>query len=119
MRQLYIVQTDDPRLRGVQEVVVNGNFDGWRTIDPGSGVMWGTLRFVVKDASGTATGEVWEGTLTGTRTVSEDGVVSSFQDVAHGSGGRVEGLQAKWNVTLNPLTGEAVCRGRILAPGGK
>jgi hypothetical protein len=122
MKSLYIVLTDDPRLWGLQEVVVNGNFDGWRTTDPGSGNMWGTLRFQVMNGTPpgwTPTGEVWEGTFTGARTITGDEVVSSFQDVAHGSGGKVEGLQAKWHVTLNPVTGAGECAGRILAPGGK
>ena len=61
--------------------------------------MWGTLVLRV------TADEVWEGTLKGTRTVTEDGVVSSFHDVAHGSGGRMAGLQANWHVTLNPVRG--------------
>jgi hypothetical protein len=120
MKLSYIVQTTDERLAGAQDIMINANFDGWRpaTGDPGSGHMWGTIRLeLVKN--GAKTGEVWEGTTNGTREVTDDVVRSFFHDVAHGSGGRLEGLQADWHVTLNPVSGVGECQGRILNPGGK
>lgn len=120
MKLSYYVQTTDPRIAGAQEIVLNGNFDGWRdaTGDPGSGHMWGTIRLELQD-NGVKTGEVWEGTVNGTRTVTANAVESTFHDVAHGSGGELEGLQADWQVTLNPISGVGECKGRILDPGGK
>ncbi len=117
---LYFVLTDDPRMTGLEEATTNCNFDGWvEGVGPGSGQMWGTIRLEVIGSSGAPTGEVWEGTWTGTRTVT-DGVMQSVSKfVAHGTGGDIEGLQAKWTVVLNPTTGEEECEGGILAPGGK
>ena len=108
----YIVQTTDPRLAGLEEVTMNGNFESWRAdlFGPGSGQMWGTLVLRV------TADEVWEGTWTGTRTVTGNVAVSSIHAVAHGSGGRVEGLTANWQVTLDPGANVGVCQGRILAP---
>ena len=120
MKLSYYVQSADPRITGAQDLVINGNFDGWRaaTVGGGSGHMWGTIRLELQNG-GVKTGEVWEGTVNGTRTVSGDTVQSTFHDVAHGSGGRLEGLQADWHVTLNPISGLGECQGRILDPGGK
>jgi hypothetical protein len=120
----YFVLTNDPRLYGYEEVTMDGNFDGWvpDLMGPGSGHMWGTIRIEVmagSPQSWTPTGEIWEGTWTGTRTVTDGVAQSIIQAVAHGTGGSIEGLQAKWNVVLNPTTGEGQCEGRILAPGGK
>ena len=115
----YILVTDDPRLTGAEEVTMNGNFDGWKgEIGPGSGEMWGTLRIVVME--GTPTEGIWEGVWTGTRTVNADNTVQSvIHAVAHGTEGSVEGLQANWNVTLDPVSNVGVCQGRILAPPRK
>ena len=119
----YFVQTSDPRFTGYEEATTNCNFDGWvYAMGPLSGQMWGTVRLEVmkQESSGswTPTGEVWEGTWTGTRSVT-DGVAQSVSKfVAHGTGGRIEGLQARWTVVLSP-TGEEQCEGRILVPGGK
>lgn len=112
----YIVQTTDSRFTGVEEVVMNGNFEGWRDNcwDPGSGQMWGTMRLVNPE------GGVWEETWTGTRTVGEGcNVQSMIRAVAHGSGIGVEGLKAEYDAILDPSTGLGVVNGRILAPGGK
>ena len=108
----YIVGSTDPRFAGLEEVTMNGNFEGWRSdlFGPGSGQMWGTLVLRV------TADEVWEGTWTGTRTVTGNVAVSSIQAVAHGSGGRLEGLTANWQVTLDPGASVGVCQGRILAP---
>ncbi len=120
----YIMASTDSRVYGVEEVVMNGNFDGWRTdlMAPGSGQMWGTLTFKVMNGTPqgwTPTGEVWEGSWTGTRKVGENGVQSTIDAVAHGSGGRIEGLQAKWHVILDPTANVGTCQGQILAPPGK
>ncbi len=119
----YLVLTDDSRMTGLEEATTNCNFDGWVDgVGPGSGQMWGTIRLEVMEGSfpdWTPTGEVWEGTWTGSRTVTEGVTQSVSEFVAHGTGGSIEGLQAKWTVVLNPTTGEEKCEGRILAPGGK
>ncbi|MCX6626114.1 MAG: hypothetical protein NTW28_00595 [Candidatus Solibacter sp.] len=124
MKLLYHVQATDSRFTGEQVVVVNGDFEGWREVDPASGVMWGTLRLEVTGKGlgpiqGIKTGEVWEGAFTGTRMITAGVVRSSFHDVAYGSGGRVEGMHADWHVSLNPVTGVGECQGRILAPAGQ
>lgn len=118
IKWLYTLETNDPRLRGDEIVVGNGNWDGWTPFGPGSGPMWGTLRIEVKDGE-TKTGEVWEGTWTGIRTVTDDGARSSIQVVAHGSQGRVEGLIAKWDITYDPVVGAGLCKGWIIEAGGK
>lgn len=117
----YLAQTTDARTTGIEEITMNGNFDGWRPdlMGPGSGQMWGTLVFKVADATGKPTGEVWEGTWTGTRTVTGDVAQSVIKAVAHGTGGTIEGLKANWEVTLDPTSGVGVIEGRILAPPGK
>ncbi|MBZ5621204.1 MAG: hypothetical protein LAQ69_21120 [Acidobacteriia bacterium] len=126
----YFVTATDARITGVAYVTMNGNFDGWipQLMSPGSGQMWGALQLVVgvknQDGTFTATGGVWEGSWTGTRTVTRtnDGkyvVQSSISNVAFGTVGRITGLKAMWDTTLDPQSGLGVDRGRILDPGGK
>ena len=122
----YAAQTGDPRVTGLEEVTMNGNFDGWRAdlLGPGSGQMWGTIHFTVGVFAGTPptftpTGGTWDGTWTGTRTVTGNTAESVIHAVAHGSGGKVEGLQADWHVILDPGAGVGVMNGRILDQGKK
>ncbi len=115
MKWLYTLETNDSRLTGDETVIVNGNWDGWTPLGPGSGPMWGTLRIEVKNG-GNKSGEVWEGTWTGVRSVTEDGAHSSIEVIAHGCHGRVDGLIAKWDLTYDPVLGAGLCKGRILAP---
>ncbi len=120
----YIVQTNDTRFQGSEEVTTNGNFDSWRPdlFGPGSGQMWGTANIQVMAGDPpdwTPTGETWELVWTGTRTVSGNNVRSVIRVVAHGSGGRIEGLQAKYTVTLDPVANVGVVQGRILTPSRK
>lgn len=119
----HILRTGESRLNGSQVVTVNGNFDGFLgAIGPGSGEMWGTAVITVREGdplNGRPTGEIWEEVWTGSRTVTGDRVQEVIDAVAHGSGGRIEGLQAKWTLILDPVRNVGVVQGRILGPGGK
>ncbi len=112
---LYRFETSDDRLTGLMELTsANGNYDGWRVdlFGPGSGQMWGTMRVEVEGKG------VWEGTWTGTRTVTENAVVITTHNVLFGTEGSVEGLKAEFNGTADPMTGGEY-HGWILAPPGK
>ncbi len=115
------LESTDDRITGFIELTMNGNLDGWRDdlMAPGSGLMWGTMRLEVVDADRNRTGEVWEGTWTGTRTVRETGYRTTSHDVLHGSGGRIEGLMAEFDTIDDPEAGVDTAWGRILAPPGK
>ncbi len=121
----YHFQTTDDRLTGTMLLTsANGNYDGWIPDlppfgGPGSGQMWGTMRVVVN--GGSADG-VWEGSWTGTRTVTltETGdyqVVITTHNVLFGTEGSVEGLKAEFNGTADPSVGGEY-HGWILAPPG-
>ncbi len=116
----WYLQSSDDRITGLIELTMNGNTDGWRPdlMGPGSGQLWGTLRIEVV-AGGVKTGEVWEGSWTGTRTVRETGYRTTSHDVVHGSGGRIEGLSAEIDTIDDPAAGLDTAWGRILAPPGK
>ncbi len=115
----YLLSTDD-RMTGFLEVTMNGNTDGWRIdlMSPGSGPLWGTHRLEVA-VNGIKTGEVWEGTWTGNRTVRETGYRTTSHNVLHGSGGRIEGLKAELDAIDDPEAGVDSASGWILAPPGK
>ncbi len=117
---LWYLQSTDDRITGFLELTMNGNTDGWRQdlTGPGSGQIWGTHRLGVV-ANGIRTGEVWEGTWTGTRTVRETGCRTTSHNVLHGSGGRIEGLTAEFDTIDDPEAGLDTAWGRILAPPGK
>ena len=116
---LYHLDASDPRMIGSMELTANGNFDGWREdlFGPGSGQMWGTMRVAV-EVAGVPTGDVWEGIWTGTRTVSETGVVITTHNVLFGTEGSIEGLKAEFSGTADPNVGGSF-QGWILAPRGK
>jgi hypothetical protein len=81
-KQVNKMKCDDPRVVGVNNVVVNGNLklDG----DVWAGPMWGTYQIVVDDIDGS-----WDGTWTGK--VYPDGSMSIR---AHADGsGALEGLK--------------------------
>jgi len=115
----YLASSDD-RMTGFLEITMNGNTDGWRTDlnGPGSGQLWGTHRLEVA-ANGNKTGEVWEGTWTGNRTVRETGYRTTSHNVLHGSGGRIEGLKVEFDTIDDPEAGLDSASGWILAPPGK
>ena len=118
----YAAQTGDQRVNGLEEVTMNGNFDGWRAdlSGPGSGRMWGTIHLTVMTGTPpnwTPTGDTWDGTWTGVRTVTASTAESINHAVAYGSGPRLEGLQADWHVTLDPGASVGEISGRILDPG--
>ena len=126
---LYKFQASDNRMAGLMELTsANGNYDGWKPDlqpfpgAPGSGPMWGTLRLTVMKGTDPqtweATGDVWEGIWTGTRTVTQKGVVITTHDVLFGSEGGVLGMRAEFSGTGNPATGGSFW-GWILAPPGK
>jgi len=116
----YLQSTDD-RVTGFMELTLNANTEGWRAdlMGPGSGQLWGTARLEVVGTDGNRTGEVWEGTLTGTRTVRETGYRTTSRCVLHGRAGRIEGLVAELDTINDPEAGLDTAWGRILAPPGK
>ncbi len=110
----FNVQSTDPRFTGKFVNVFNGNTDGWTLgppAGPGSGPIWGTLRLEVSPD------EVWEGIWTGKRKVTATGAISTIHAIAHGTGGRIEGLQAEFDI-LALHTSPQQYTGRILEPGG-
>jgi hypothetical protein len=118
---LYHLQSTDDRLTGTMQLLsANGNYDGWRPDlppppgSPGSGQMWGTIRVTVDGHPD----EVWEGTWTGTRTVTGQVVVITTHVLLFGTGGRIQGLKAEYRGTADPLKG-GTYQGWILAPPGK
>lgn len=113
----YHFESSDPRMTGLMELTsANGNYEGWRPdlMGPGSGQMWGTMRLTVQGHPE----EVWEGTWTGTRTVTGNEVVITTHNVLFGTGGRIQGMKAQFTGTADPAVGGEY-KGWILAPPGK
>jgi hypothetical protein len=116
----------DPRVAGTMVVVFNANTDGWTKNAPGSGSLWGTARLEVgvwREIEGggktfVPTGEVWEGTWTGKRKVTSDLALSTLNFVMNGSGGRIQGLESRWEIT-SPHTGQSTFAGHIIELGSK
>lgn len=115
---LYQEFATDPRMTGDSTVVANANWDGFTNIGPGSGPMWGTIRLEVKKG-GVKTGDVWEGTWEGIRTVGEDGAYSDIHVVMHGSEGTVLGLTSKWDLTYTPASPLGYFSGRLISPASR
>ncbi len=118
---LYHYESSDDRITGTMELLsANGNYDGWRPDfppppgAPGSGQMWGPMRVTVDGHPG----EIWEGTWTGTRTVTGQTAVITTHQVLFGTGGRIQGLKAEFSGTADPFVG-GTYQGWILAPPGK
>jgi hypothetical protein len=111
----HTVDLNDNRVKGILTVTMNANTDGWTPAGPGSGPMWGAVRL---EAEG---GAVWEGTWTGSRTVTAAaGATAEVRGVLHGTSGTVEGLKAEFEIAfLGPDAFHGTCTGRILSPGAK
>ena len=110
----YAVTATDPRLTGTAAVTMNLNGDGWRPTGPGSGPLWGPISLEVSK------GEVWEGFQSGSRTASPEGEVHfASHIVMHGTGGRIQGLKAEFDVVSSGPNYAATASGWILAPAGK
>jgi hypothetical protein len=113
----FNIKASDDRLTGKFVNVFNANTDGWTKFGLGSGPLWGACRLFVVGPDG-PTGEIWDGNWTGKRQVTEGGALSLVRAELHGSGGRIQGLRTKLNITV-PHTTLLTFTGRILAPGGK
>lgn len=115
--QEYAMVTTDPRMLGRELVTSNVNADGWTPFGPGSGTIWGTVSIYVAE-EGVETGEVWNGVWRGTRTVTETTAVSVMRADVHGSGGRIEGLSAHYDIVIDFAVGSVEIAGVIIEPGG-
>jgi hypothetical protein len=116
--QGYMMVTTDPRMIGRESVMSNINADGWTPFGPGSGHIWGTVAIYVSDG-GVETGEVWDGIWRGTRTVTETSAASVMRAEVHGSGGRIEGLSAHYDIVIDFVTGSVELSGVIIEPGSR
>ena len=101
-------QSTDPRVSGVDTMVINGNWDS-----EFSGPMWGTNRLEV-DHEG---GGVWEGTWTGMH--GAEGEASFLKGVGHGVAGSVQGLKLEVEVVFLADGRSAIVTGTILDPHGE
>jgi hypothetical protein len=89
LRSFHYDQTDDPRMTGVDSIVLNAVGDPVA----GYGTFWGTSEIVTGEGS-------WEGQFVGKQ---ESGQFT-FNALLHGHGG-YEGLVANWNYS----PGDVVC----------
>jgi hypothetical protein len=93
MTTVYLEQVTDPRMAGLNTVVMNANWGPDYT-----GPMWGTNESVIDSSAECLGGGTWRGTWTGT--MNGDGSYS-YDAVGHGVSGCVEGLHF-WLTGENP-----------------
>ncbi len=117
---LMNVTSDDSRLQGTETTLINCNFHA-----DGTGPCWGTFRKDIDE------GGVWDGTWEGPRSVVSGGCVTKFgtipcwvlkvKSIGHGTGGRVEGLEAigtaeVYSYTLVPISQDGPGQEIIVTP---
>lgn len=111
MTTLYQEMASDPRMSGLNTVVMNANWSPYF-----SGPMWGTSESVISDSADCPGGGFWRGTWTGT--MNADGSYS-YRAIGKGLSGCVEGLLYTL-IATNPGGGELTTyTGEILDPKGE